>query len=91
MEFKGIKKEYELNRASFDIFMTPPNQYKDQIEQLLLETRQNNYQNLANNPEFPKTWLMKEYLGLDEDDFKEIAEYHKKDKEILPQDEGMGF
>lgn len=89
LEFKGIKKEYELKRSSFNIHMTAPNQYKDQIDQLLLETRQNNYQNLANNPEFPKTWLMASYLGLDEDDFKEIAEYAKKDEKYLPKEEDM--
>jgi len=55
LEFKGIKKEYELNKSSFGIHFTPPNHYKDQLEQLLIETRQNNYQNLANNPEFSKT------------------------------------
>jgi len=32
---------------------------------------------------------MKEYLGLTEDDMKEMKEFHKKDKEYLPQEEGM--
>lgn len=89
LEFKGIKEEYELNRSSFNIIMTPPNFYKDQIEQLMLETRQNNYQNFANNQEFPKTWLMRKYLELDDDDFEQMKEDFKKDKEIFPQDEGF--
>lgn len=90
LEFKGIKKEYELNRSSFNVHMTPPNQYKEQLEQMLLETRQNNYLNMSNQPEIPKSWLMNQYLNMDVEDIKEFKKWFDIDKEVLPEDD-MGF
>jgi len=89
LEFKGIRKEYELNKSSFDIEMTPPNHYKDQLEQLILETKQNNYSNLSTEEAFPKTWLMNKYMDMDEDEIKELKKWHDFDDEVLPEDEGF--
>lgn len=89
LEFKGLRKEYELNRSSFDIKMTPPNHYKDQLEQLILETKQNNYSNLSSEEAFPKTWLMHKYMHMDEDEIKELKKWHDFDDEVLPEDEGF--
>ncbi len=91
LEFKGIKKEYKLNRSSFNIHMTAPNQYKDQINQLLLETRMDNYQNLANNPEFPKSWLQNKYLKMDVEEIEELKKWFDMDDKIYPSDDDMGF
>jgi len=90
LEFKGIKKEYELNRSSFDIKFNPPNWYTEQLQQQLLETRHNNYTSLSREDEFPKTWLLVKYMNMTEDDLKELKDYHEKDKEIFPQDEEGG-
>jgi hypothetical protein len=47
---------------------------------------------LANNPEFSKYFLMKHYLGWDEDTIKENADGKKKDKDMgFEEEEGMGF
>jgi len=88
LEFKGLKKEYELSINDLNVVMTPPNEYKAQMEQALLETRMNNYNNLSNNQEFSKTFLMKEYLGWDDDMVKANAQGFKDDEKYLPKDEG---
>jgi hypothetical protein len=62
LHYKGYKKQYSLDENSFRINFTPPNQYKTQINQSLLETRANNYNNLSNNSEFSKYFLMQKYL-----------------------------
>lgn len=90
LEFKGIKKEYELDRSSFDIKFNPPNWYTEQLQQQLLETRHSNYTSLSREDEFPKTWLLVKYMNMTEDDLNELKEYHEKDKEIFPQEEGGG-
>lgn len=89
LEFKGLRKEYELNKSSFDIKMTPPNHYKNQLEQLILETKQNNYSNLSAEEAFPKTWLMNKYMDMDEDEIKDLKKWHDFDDEVLPEDEGF--
>ncbi len=88
MEFKGLKKEYELDESKITIIATPPNSYKDQIEQALLEMQMNNYQNFANNSEFSKSFLMQRYLDFTEEDLKVNGEGFILDKKYLPQDEG---
>lgn len=83
MKFKGFSKQYGLDEYSFAIVMNCPNSYKDQIEQKGLETKFNNYNMLANNQEFSKTYLMKKYLDMDEDDIRANSEGFKQDKELL--------
>ena len=73
------------------ITMTSPNQYRDHMQQGLLETNFNNYNALAANEEFSKYYLMKKYLGWTDDEIKANADGFKKDKEMLPQDEGGMF
>lgn len=90
MEFKGIKKEYELDRSSFNIEFNAPNWYKDEMNQMLLEQRIDNYQKLSREDEFPKSYLMKRFLEYDDEDLEEIKKGFAKDKEIFPQDEGGG-
>ena len=87
LEFKGLKKEYDLDRSKLNVLMVPPNNYKDQMRQLLLETRLSNYSAMSNNQEFSKYFLMKEYLGWDDEMIKANAEGHKKDDELFPKDE----
>jgi len=87
LEFKGLKREFDIEKNDINVVMTPPNEYKEQMNQSLLETRQNNYNNFSNNSEFSKTFLMKEYLKWDEEMIKANSDGFKKDKELLPQDE----
>ena len=63
--------------------MNCPNSYKDQIEQKSLETKFNNYNMLVNNSEFSKSFLMKRYLGMDDDDLKANAEGFAIDKQLF--------
>ncbi len=87
LEFKGLKKEYDIDRSKMNVTMVPPNNYKDQMRQLLLNTQMDNYSNLSNNQEFSKSFLMKEYLGWDDEMIKANADGHEKDKELFPSDE----
>ena len=87
LEFKGLKKEYDININDINVVMTPPNDYKQQMNQVLLETQMNNYSNLSNNSEFSKTFLMKEYLKWDDEMIKANADGFKEDKKLLPQDD----
>lgn len=87
LEFKGLKKEYNIDINNINIVMTPPNDYKEQMNQTALETRMNNYTNLSNNTEFSKTFLMKEYLKWDDEMIKMNSEGFKDDKKYLPKDE----
>ena len=87
LEFKGLKSEYDIDINKINITMTPPNDYKQQMRQMSLETQMNNYTNLSNNPEFSKTFLVKKYLKWDDDMIKENAEGFKDDGKFLPKDD----
>jgi hypothetical protein len=87
LEFKGLKAEYEIDINKINVTMTPPNDYKQQMAQMLLETQMNNYTNLSNNPEFSKSFLMKKFLKWDDDMIKENADGFAVDKKLLPEDD----
>lgn len=91
LRLKGLTKQWELDEDKIRITMTSPNQYRDHMKQGLLETSFNNYNQLSNNEEFSKYYLMKHYLKMTEDQIQANADGFKKDKEMLPDDEGMGF
>lgn len=63
LKFKGLKEQYGLSRDNLVITFNPPSDYKDQMDQMLRETKFNNYMQLSNEPEFSKYYLMKRYLG----------------------------
>ena len=87
LEFQGIKKEYDIDESKININMIPPNNYKQQLEQMLLESQMNNYQNFANNSEFSKGFLMRKYLKWTDEEITLNSKYHNEDKKLLPQDE----
>lgn len=64
--------------------MTPPNNYKAQMEQVILESKQVNYNTMAGNPELPRSWLMSEYLDFTDEDFSEMEKFVAKDKKLFP-------
>jgi hypothetical protein len=87
LEFMGLKHEYELDESKINITMTPPNNYKQQMGQMLLESQMNNYQNVANNPEISKSFAQTKYLKWTEEDLKANSDGFKRDKELYPVDE----
>lgn len=87
LEFKGLKAEYDVDVNKINITMTPPNDYKAQMEQLALETQMNNYTSLSNNPEFSKTFLMKRFLKWDDETIAENAKGFKEDEKWMPKEE----
>jgi len=91
LEFRGLKKEYSLDKNSFNIRMKAPSHYKEQMEQNFLESRFNNYTTLSGNPEFSKAYLMKKYLKWNDDDIEENAKSKQKDKELGFEEEGGGY
>lgn len=86
LEFQGLKNEYELDRSKFNVLMVPPNNYKDQMKQLLLQTQMDNYSSLAGNDEFSRYFLMREMLGWDDEKIKANSEGFEKDDELFPRE-----
>lgn len=91
LDFKGLKKQYGLDKKSFKIFLNPPSKYKEQMEANFLDTRFNLYQSLADREEMSKYYLMKKYLRWDDEEVKKNVEGMKKDKELgLRSEDGIG-
>lgn len=85
LEFRGLTKQYNIRKQSFKITMPPPSHYKDQMEQAFQEQRFNNYNALANNPEFSKWFLATHFLRMTEEDLKENRKgLLKMDKKYFP-------
>ncbi len=82
LEFKGLKKEYELSLDKFTVKLNPPSFYKDKQQQILLESKFNNYMALANQQEFSKVFLMERYLGLDQEEIEANSEGLKEDVKL---------
>jgi hypothetical protein len=81
LEFKGLKKQYNLDSSKFDIKMSPPSFYKDRQQQLLLESKMTNYLQLCQQPEFSKTYLMERMLDWSQEEIEANAKALKKDVE----------
>lgn len=91
LELKGLKEQYGLNENSIRLRMTSPNNYREQMDQTLLETHFNNYNALITNPEFSKVYLMKKYLKWSDDEIETNFKSFELDKKLMPQDEGGGL
>ena len=85
LAYNSNTDDIDINKIN--VTMTPPNDYKQQMAQMALETQMNNYTNISNNAEFSKTFLMKKYLKWDDDMVKENAEGFKDDAKYLPKDD----
>jgi hypothetical protein len=88
LDFKGIREKYSLTRNDFAITMTPPSEYKKQMEQMLRETQLSNFSTLSNDPAFSKSYLMRKYLNMNDDDIKANAKGFAEDKKTIPEDQG---
>ena len=82
LEFKGLRKQYGLNLNSFRVVINPPNNYKAQMEQKILDAKFQNYTALKENSEFSKYYLMKTYLNMSDDDIEENYKGFLKDREL---------
>lgn len=87
LEFKGLKAEYDVDIHKVNITMTPPNDYKAQMHQMLLESQISNYQSLSGAEEFSKTFLMREFLKWDDEMIKQNSDGFKDDDKYLPKSE----
>lgn len=93
LEFKGLKKQYDLNRKKLRVILTSPSNYKEQMEQNFLESRFNNYSTIADRPEMSKYFCMKKYLKLTDEEIKANAEGRKMDEKFgfTSEEGGMRF
>jgi len=87
LEFRGIKKEYNLDYNSMSIEMNPPSNYHESMEQSFMEMEFANYNAMKDSPEFSKSFLMRKYLNWDEKDFEDNKKGHELDKRYFPQAE----
>lgn len=94
LEFRGMKKEYNLTKSKINVVMQSPSHYREQMAQNFLAQRFDNYNSLAGNEEMSKYFLMKKFLKWDETEIKENSEGLDKDVELGfregPSDEGDG-
>lgn len=91
LEFKGMKKPYELTNKKIAVIMNPPSKYKEQMEQMFNDSRFSNYQQLADRPEFSKYYLMKRYLKWDDEEIQANVDGKQKDIKLgLAEEEGGG-
>jgi hypothetical protein len=92
LEFKGLVKQYGLDKKKIATTLTPPSNYKEQMEQNFLETRFNNYQSLADREEFSKYHLMKTYLKWSDEEIQANVKGRKRDKEygFASDEDSMG-
>jgi hypothetical protein len=81
LEFKGLKKQYELDDSKINITLNPPSFFKEKQEQLMCEIRFSNYLALANQPEMAKSFLMERYLDFTEEEIQANADALKADVE----------
>jgi hypothetical protein len=91
LELIGMKKQYDLDEDKLRIIMTSPNNYRDHMKQKLLEQNFTNYQSLSREEEFSKYYLMKKYLGWNDDEIEANIAGFKMDKKLKPEEpEGDG-
>lgn len=89
LEFKGMKKQYELTSKKIAVVMNPPSRYDEQMEQMFNDSRFANYNQLADRNEFSKYYLMQRYLKWDEEEIKANAEAKQKDVKLgFAEEEG---
>lgn len=87
LDFRGLKKQYNLDKNSIAVRLTPPSHYKEQMQQGFLEQSFQNYNQLKDNAEFSKSYLVKRYLHWTEDELVKNREGFKLDKKYFPSDE----
>lgn len=82
LEFKGLKAQYGLTSSNILCKINPPNNYKMQMDQKIIETQFSNFNSLAGSEDFSKIYLMKKYLGMTDEDIEENYMGFSKDKDL---------
>ena len=82
LDFKGLKKQYNLNEENIKLSLNPPSKYKEQMEANFQDTRFNLYQGLADREEMSRYYLMKKYLKWNDEEIDKNVKGMKKDKEL---------
>jgi hypothetical protein len=93
LNFRGLVKEYNLDRSKISVLMQTPSHYKQSMEQAFLEQTFSNYNALQANAEFSKSYLIKKYLKWTEDELEENLAGFKADVKLFPKlaaEEGGG-
>jgi len=93
LDFKGLKKEYDLDKSKIKVKMQTPSHYKQSMEQAFLEQTFANYNALNNNQEFSKSYLIKKYLKWTDDELEENLAGFTADVKLFPplaHEEGGG-
>jgi hypothetical protein len=81
LEFRGLKKIYELDNRKISINLNPPSKYKEQMEANFIESRHNNYSSLADREEMSKYYCIKKYLKWNDEEIQANRDGMKKDIE----------
>lgn len=81
LDFKGLKKLYDLNKRKISVVLNPPSKYKEQMEANFIESRHNNYSSLADREEMSKYYCMKKYLKWSDEEIQANRDGMKKDIE----------
>lgn len=87
LEFKGLKQQYSVDKFDINIKMSPPSDYKEQMNQNLLETRFSNFSSISNEESLSKSYLMRTFLHMNDEEMKANIDGFKEDKEMIPKDE----
>lgn len=91
LEFKKMKKPYQLTSKKISISMNAPSKYKEQQEQMFNDSRFSNYQQLADRPEMSKYYLMRRYLKWDDEEIKANADGRTQDTKYgFAEEDGGG-
>jgi hypothetical protein len=92
LEFRDMKKQYELNNKKISITMNPPSHYKEQMIQQFNDSRFANYSQLADREEFSKIYLQRRYLKWSDEEIKDNQESMKEDvKYGIKKEEDQGY
>ena len=81
LDFIGLASQYEITKAKLNLTMTVPNDYLAAAQQNELDRKWNNY-NTTDKDEFAKSWRMKRFLGMTDEEIAENAAALKKDIEL---------
>jgi len=82
LKFRGILNQYNITKKDINLWLTPPSNYDEQMEQKTTETRFSNYSMAADREEISRYVMMKKMLKWTDEDIKENAEGLKKDVEL---------
>jgi hypothetical protein len=91
LNFRGLKKKFDLSVNDFEIEFKLPSNYKEMVDLGEEQKRAETYLMLSNNEEFPKEWLMKRYMGLTDEEIEQMKQSLETEREEGDKGEGFRF